>query len=296
VTTNALGLRGPELARERDGRARVLVLGDSFAYGVGVADGETFSARLAARDPGLELLNAGVNGYGTGQELLLLRELGPGLAPDLVLLAFFWNDVPDGWEKRFPRFRLEDGRLLEPLPREPEARPAADWPDPSRPPRFQDSRARRFLKDRAYKARWRLRVALGIPVESPSDLTPDQRAQAFELCFALLREMQAEARRGGARFAIALIPDQVQVYPELIGRVLGIDPADYEVQAPLAAFARAESIPLLDLLPALRAARAAEPDVPLYYRMDRHLTAAGHAVVADALHAWLRGELGIRAR
>src|SRR5262245_41457465 len=75
VTHNSLGFRGPEVARELAAdRRRVLVLGDSFAYGIGVEDDETFSARLQALEPRLDVLNSGVNGYGTGQELLLLRE------------------------------------------------------------------------------------------------------------------------------------------------------------------------------------------------------------------------------
>lgn len=288
VTTNSLGLRSPELRSLAPGdRVRVLVLGDSFAYGVGVEDDATFSARLEALDPALEVLNAGVNGYATSHELLLLREVGLAVQPDLVLLAFFWNDVTEAWRTPSPPFTLQDGRLVDP-PHGPDDPPASAWPDPNRRPWLHDSRARRFLKDRAHRARWRLRVALGIPVDEPTGLEAAERARAWELCFALLREMDRLVRGSGARFAIAVIPDQVQVYPELERTVLGIDEADIEVQAPLAAFAREEGIPFLDLLPPLRAARAADSETPLYYTMDRHLTAEGHRVVSEALGSGLR--------
>jgi lysophospholipase L1-like esterase len=272
----------------------VLVLGDSFAYGVGVEDDASFSARLEALNPALEVLNAGVNGYATSHELLLLREVGLAVQPDLVLLAFFWNDVTEAWRKPSPPFTLQDGRLVDPL-HGPDDPPPSAWPDPNRRPWLHDSRARRFLKDRAYRARWRLRVALGIAVDEPTGLDVVERARAWELCFALLREMSRRVRSTGAHFAIAVIPDQVQVYPELERTVLGIDDADIEVQAPLAAFARAEGIPFLDLLPPLREARAADPDTLLYYAMDRHLTAEGHRIVSDALGSSLRS-LGLLRR
>ena len=288
VTTNSLGFRGPELrVLEPRDPVRMLVLGDSFAYGVGVEDDATFSARLAALEPGLEVLNAGVNGYATSHELLLLREVGLGVHPDLVLLTFFWNDVTEAWRKPSPPFTLVDGRLVDP-PHGPDDPRLSDWPDPNRRTWLQDSRARRFLKDRADRARWRLRVALGIPVDEPSRLDPEKRARAWELCFAMLREMDRLVRSSGARFAIAVIPDQVQVYPELERTVLGIDEADIEVQEALAAFARDHGIPYIDLLPALRAARAAHPGARLYYPMDRHLTAEGHRIVSEGLSAGLR--------
>jgi hypothetical protein len=234
VTTNSLGFRGPELRpREPRDRTRVLVLGDSFTYGVGVEDDATFSARLAASDPGLEVLNAGVNGYATSHELLLLREVGLGVQPDLVLLAFFWNDVTEAWRKPSPPFTLEDGRLVDP-PRGPDDASLRDWPDPGRRPWLQDSRARRFLKDRAYLARWRIRSALGMQVKEGSGLDAGQRADAWEICLAMLREMERLAGAAGARFAIAVIPDQVQVHPELERKVLGIVEADLDVVAPLA--------------------------------------------------------------
>src|SRR4051794_33301204 len=47
VAINSRGLRGPELAYERTpGRPRCVALGDSFTFGWGVEEPETFSRRL----------------------------------------------------------------------------------------------------------------------------------------------------------------------------------------------------------------------------------------------------------
>lgn len=101
VRINALGLRGPEVAAKQPGEARVLVLGDSLAYGQGVGDEHTMPAALerslTRRQPGRKwsVVNAGHRAYDTRQELALLEELGPGIAPDVVVLCWYWNDYQE---------------------------------------------------------------------------------------------------------------------------------------------------------------------------------------------------------
>lgn len=115
IRINAQGFRGPDWPATRAG-LRVLLLGDSLAFGWGVPWSETFGARLAAARPDWEVLNAAVSGYATDQELLLLRRLLPERQPDLVLCVFCGNDL---WESRSqvvygkskPRFERQAGRL-----------------------------------------------------------------------------------------------------------------------------------------------------------------------------------------
>lgn len=99
VRINGLGFRGGEVERRRDDRPRVTVLGDSFAFGVGVDEDHLFSTRLA-RELGVEVLNLAVSGYSTDQELILFEELGRGLRPDLVVLVMCDNDF-DGNREDF---------------------------------------------------------------------------------------------------------------------------------------------------------------------------------------------------
>jgi|ETNmetMinimDraft_26_1059896.scaffolds.fasta_scaffold02899_2 lysophospholipase L1-like esterase len=99
LTINSRGLRDREHAFENENQVkRILVLGDSFAWGYGVGDGETFSDVLEniaqEHSPGLEVINAGVSGWGTDQEYLFLISEGYRYSPDLVILAFYiQNDV-----------------------------------------------------------------------------------------------------------------------------------------------------------------------------------------------------------
>lgn len=103
VHINALGLRGPELERTKPpDRRRVLVLGDSYVFGVGVDEEHVFSTRLRQRlergGARVEVVNAGVSGYSTDQQLVLLQELGPRLAPDVVVLVMCDNDFEGNGE------------------------------------------------------------------------------------------------------------------------------------------------------------------------------------------------------
>lgn len=69
VRTNSQGFRDDEGSLNDPD---VLVLGDSFAFGWGVDQGESVADELERRT-GLTVLNMGVAGYGTLQQFLLLR-------------------------------------------------------------------------------------------------------------------------------------------------------------------------------------------------------------------------------
>jgi lysophospholipase L1-like esterase len=90
---NLAGYRGPLLPFEKTrGVVRILVLGDSTAFGVGVRYADTFSAALVAllADQGVtaEVIDGGVGGYTVRQGIERYREMRRNLRPDLVIAAF----------------------------------------------------------------------------------------------------------------------------------------------------------------------------------------------------------------
>jgi lysophospholipase L1-like esterase len=100
TTVNSLGYRGPEETPERLAAAlRVVVLGDSVAFGRGVADGEDYPARLEAllRARGIDaaVFNLAVPGYDSGRERITLEKNVERLAPQVVIVGWFRNDLTD---------------------------------------------------------------------------------------------------------------------------------------------------------------------------------------------------------
>jgi hypothetical protein len=83
---NSLGLRDEEFSL--DAKPTIVFLGDSFVWGLDSEADERFTELLKAKIPDYKILAAGVSGYGTDQEYLLLRRLWPKVEPAAVVLIF----------------------------------------------------------------------------------------------------------------------------------------------------------------------------------------------------------------
>ena len=103
-TTDAQGYRNPASRTAAD----VVLIGDSFIEGWYVSDDETAATTLERR-LGRPVANLGVSGYGTLQELLVLRRDALPRQPRLVAWFFFeGNDLYDDQEFENTLLFLED--------------------------------------------------------------------------------------------------------------------------------------------------------------------------------------------
>ncbi len=104
MEVNLLGLRGPMVTPQKPPDVfRILGLGDSFTFAVGVREPDTFLRRLESQlniarpaggdAPTFQVLNAGTQGYNIRDEVLYLEHRWLPLAPDLVLVNFYLNDA-----------------------------------------------------------------------------------------------------------------------------------------------------------------------------------------------------------
>ena len=123
---NSLGLRDEEFSL--DAKPTIVFLGDSFVWGVDSEANERFSDLLKPRIPDYRILAAGVSGFGTDQEYLLLQRIWPKVKPAVVVLIFCGlNDRQDNVRSLYyfnyhkPYFATQpDGSLLlmgQPVPR-----------------------------------------------------------------------------------------------------------------------------------------------------------------------------------
>src|SRR5262249_1314045 len=90
---NAQGLRDDkDVSPKQAGERRIVVLGDSIAFGLGVDQGWTFTHlienELNKTRPTTRVLNQSVLGYDTTQEVRLFERDGWSLEPDGVVVAF----------------------------------------------------------------------------------------------------------------------------------------------------------------------------------------------------------------
>ncbi len=125
VSINSLRLRGREITEAKPaGTRRVVVLGDSYTFGVFVEDHETYSAvlerELVTAGHAFEVLNAGYTaGWETDEHYCWLVNRGLDFDPDVVILGFFTgNDImqidPAIWEATDDRglpTKIHDPRL-----------------------------------------------------------------------------------------------------------------------------------------------------------------------------------------
>jgi len=128
VRINSDGLRDREHWKIKPlNTFRIAVLGDSFVEALQVPFEESFCYLIeqqlrscpARAGHDVEVINFGVSGYGTAQELITLRSEVWQYSPDLVLLAVTTNnDISDNSQalkktNQIPYFVLRDERLVE---------------------------------------------------------------------------------------------------------------------------------------------------------------------------------------
>ena len=311
---NAEGFRDEEQALAKpEATLRIAVLGDSFTEAREVPLEETYwkvmERRLAdcaiSQERGVEVLNFGVNGYGTAQEYLVLEAHVWKYRPDIVLLAVFtgndvWNNsrALDGHEHR-PYFVLSDGALMldDSNLRSTAFRMAKLWADAKRAA-FNRLRtfqviyqAYRNTKSRAKYHRLDLFDQLNASLEPGVYRPPsDQRwRSAWQVSEALIAQIGARVAERGSVLWLVTLTNPIQVYPDAALRErmveqLGVEHLEYPDRR-IAGVAAASGIPHVMLVAPLRAYAEAEA-VSLHGTAafaGGHWNATGHRIAGEVL-------------
>lgn len=190
VTSNADGFRDRRDFRDGDPRPRVVVLGDSMVFGMGVEEDERVTEALERLEPGWRVDNLGMVGFGPDLMLRALEAVRFEPAPRAAVVAIFSHDlyrvVPEAVGVGFPlpRYALIDGRLTTvPYP----ARPAWERLYLTQTVRYLRARytGATFPLNAALLDRFRAlaverRIALGVVfVPGPRERADDRRRRAW---------------------------------------------------------------------------------------------------------------------
>lgn len=290
VAVDERGLRSSGTG-DRTGGAKIMAIGDSFAFGMGVADEATFVAALAERRAAIAL-NGGLPGTGVPDVVEWYERRGRALDPDTLILAIFvGNDLADARPDR-EAIKIVDG-LVAP----------ADTPAGVRSWLYRRSDLVRLLKSAAgspalvgvrqrlgLSEPWivrNLRHEFSIYAVEPSD----ELLEAERTTDRALARLAGICARDGTRLVAALLPARVQLDPtawEASLAMLELDPTRHDANQPNRVFAsllERHAIPWLDLAPVFAASIACGEE--LYYRKDRHWNQAGHALAASELARFL---------
>lgn len=266
-TSNSLGYRDREHPVAKPaGVFRIAVLGDSIAAGYRVARTEdTFPALLEAalRRDGLnaEVLNFGVTGYNTSQEVETLRTRALRFDPDLVILAYCHNDR-----------RPPDVRILQALRDSQGGRSVVPVGEVSRV--LVWSALYRFVRYGLLDARPGEDDPGSEPAAAPGD---PHGVKAGDTVEPALRELAGLSRQHGFEVLLAVFPYLPKPFEEKHARE----------HAWLAERARELGFHHLDLRPAFRACREGTREKIGFDRY--HPTPAGHRCAARALEEAVRG-------
>ncbi|NOX85986.1 MAG: SGNH/GDSL hydrolase family protein [Chlorobi bacterium] len=184
IKNNKIGFR--DIDHGPKSKKRIAFIGDSFVWGYDVEYGERFTEYLQQRLTNWEIINMGVSGYSTDQELILLKNWFDYFKPDIVFLVVCDNDKPGNATNNFysyykPYFTFTGNKLV------------THGIPVSKSIRYYEGKYPRLLKSRLIQALIQITRPKKIFVENPTE--------------EIIKEMDNYVKSKGAKFFIALTDD-----------------------------------------------------------------------------------------
>ncbi len=193
---------------------RVVIVGDSFTWGEDVRNEDTFAAQLENLLSGSEVINLGVHGFGTDQQLLRLQREGLAYSPDVVMLVFFEGNITRNVlgfrDYGKPQFLLDNDQLVllnSPVLTREEFR------------RMEVSLPRFWIG--------KLLINAWMDIITATKLYPPlEEWERWKITSAILAEARRTSESVGAKFLLGYIADSESLQPAEIERVMEAWAAD----------------------------------------------------------------------
>jgi len=288
VSINSDGLRDREHAVQKPPHTfRIAVLGDSFTEAMQVNQEEAFWAIMAKdlqkcenlKGRNIEVINFGISGLGTSQELLILKHRVWKYSPDVVLLAFTTgNDVSGNSRKLnhvdYHPYYVYQGNTLVLDDQQTKATWLAEQHNLFRQTILYWGIDKLRLVQVIYHAKEFLRKwwllhdfnrkangfvqgqEAGIDAMIYREPTTDVWQKAWRVTEGVLLLMRDEVVQHGARFFVVTLTNDIQVQPDVSKRIafaksLGVPDLSYPDHR-LEGFCQSHHIPILLLVPSIQ--------------------------------------------
>jgi hypothetical protein len=298
------GYRVPVEGADDDAPVRVLAIGDSFTFGVGVNAEDAWPEvleRLFASEDGLDVAvrNGGVGGYGALRSARLLLGRQAAWSPQVVVHALYvGNDLEDSNPADYLRVpRIRSGRMV------------AEERGFLTRTRFLlriHSHLYAFLRERLYAVYQATPFAERSRYLDPVGLAkwPERiETSTWPAVQDAVREIATWAREHDVRYLVVIVPVKYQVDAEAwrdYRRRWSLPDSAFardHAQQVVAEFLSREGTAYLDLLPGFRDAMR-ETSRSGYFPVDAHWTAQGHHLAAQLIlrdlteRGWTSGTTG----
>lgn len=274
---------------------KIMVLGDSFVSNVSVEDDQVFTQVMESQLTNTSVYNLGVNGYGQVQEYLVLKEWYPKLQPDLIMvLIYLRNDFTDNmgkypWLYPRPTAIFDTDVPVQIIP------PSTEYETKKKLPFYYKSHLYRFVKKSFSNIKSKTVKGDNASYTPPEVYTcrypmNEDSKELYDTMERMILEIDQYGKHNNTPVVFALAPSMVQVESNLWSQVESYDTSIHLQNdlpnATLSAFAKANNISIIDLMPVLK--KAHQRGVKMYNSQEQHWTVEGNKVVADILTTYVQ--------
>ena len=305
------GFRGPTPSPEKaPGAYRVALLGDSFVFAASIDYENTFAGLMnryfKEKKQPVEVIDMGVDGYGTIEELLVYEHEARKLKPDLVVLCFYvGNDLHNNYPPRehFPGYELENGELVA-VPFEVRAfrrnvvrdflrhhvRIYSYLPDLWRgfvtnlELKFSKKKKEKRLAENQAQYEWHPPKDYG-----RENLVGEGLSKSWQVTIKLIEKLNQEVTADGGQLAIVVFPIITQVYDKYWDMLRAMHKTEdtagwdrYKPQKILEKIARENNIVYIPIVEQM-AAEAKKTEVDFYIPENPHFNEKAYAYISSLM-------------
>lgn len=306
ISVNEIGLRDDPLIDKTKTKLRILMLGDSYTWGFGVENHETFSQVLEKKFKqngyDIDVINAGVVSYSPILEYLFVRERGLSLDPDIIILNLDLTDLRDDLSYEKLAVFDEHGNLQAvPGPQE-DIIPFYDKLMMNvRTFGFITSTLDNIYARIPHKKEIQKPYARDINVNKlavlRNDVTPHDLQEHWDRSFKYIHLTKKLADQNNISFILTTYPfaNQHSTQEWKYGKHrfgFGNDILyDTTPQETITSFAHQNDITLLNMVPFFKQSNT----YPLYFAFDGHFNQDGHKLVSDIFYNHLTKRQDVKA-